>query len=480
MIFGPIRAVAIDDEPSHLLGLTTGLTAIGIPCMGFWYDRTLNKLKPAPPESGLPFVRLVFMDLNLAEQVGVPDAAKLSAGVIDVLNQIIAKDGGPYLLVFWTRVGTRVDEVSTMVFDRLERVGGAPCPIAITSLDKAPFLIGEPTGGDFKAALQDFYTELHNNIDALKEGVRDAASYDPRLSALSFWESRASEAAGRAINQVYECAKGQAEHPTGRSDSTANVLAKIAVAAAGKKPAVASPARALDGGMLGILADQFGASVEAAEYTQRIRDAIGDAVKNDPAEFRDPMQLFAGLNTLFHVDNDIAAAVATDRGVVLSAGQPFNKGTLGFNSTELITSEFLFPFETFPREQQATAKALLNDVGRAAQVVLVEVGADCDHAQATKRTRRYLIGLEVPQRFMKLATHYESGKPRSDALQVLGPWRFDEEIRYLLVSCRRFWIWQRPTPPAATIRYRLRSALVNKLLSQYSAWSNRPGIVEFR
>ena len=61
---------------------------------GFWYDRTLNKLKPAPPESGLPFVRLVFMDLNLAEQVGVPDAAKLSAGVIDVLNQIIAKDEG--------------------------------------------------------------------------------------------------------------------------------------------------------------------------------------------------------------------------------------------------------------------------------------------------------------------------------------------------------------------------------------------------
>ena len=275
MIFGPIRAVAIDDEPSHLLGITTGLTAIGIPCMGFWYDRSLNELKPAPPQSGLPFVRLVFMDLNLAERAGVPDTAVLAASVIDVLNQIIAKDGGPYLLVFWTRVGTRVQEVSAVIFNRLEKAGGVPCPIAITSLDKAPFRIGEPAGGDFKAALQDFYTELHKNIDALKEGVSRAASYDPRLSALSFWESRASEAAGRAINEVYECAKGQAEHPTGRSDSTANVLAKIAVAAAGKKPAVACPARALDGGMLDILADQFGASVGAAEYMQQIKDAIG-------------------------------------------------------------------------------------------------------------------------------------------------------------------------------------------------------------
>ena len=480
MIFGPIRAVAIDDEPSHLLGITTGLTAIGIPCMGFWYDRSLNELKPAPPQSGLPFVRLVFMDLNLAERAGVPDTAVLAAGVIDVLNQIIAKDGGPYLLVFWTRVGTRVQEVSAVIFNRLEKAGGVPCPIAITSLDKAPFRIGEPAGGDFKAALQDFYTELHKNIDALKEGVSRAASYDPRLSALSFWESRASEAAGRAINEVYECAKGQAEHPTGRSDSTANVLAKIAVAAAGKKPAVACPARALDGGMLDILADQFGASVGAAEYMQQIKDAIGDAVRNDPGEFRDPMQLFAELNTLFHVDNDVAAAAATDRGVVLSADQPLNKGTLGFNSAELITSEFLFPFETFPEDHQAAAKTLLYDFTKAAQVVLVEVGADCDHAQATKRTRRYLVGLEVPQKFMKLATHHKDDKPRSDALQVLGPWRIDEEIRYLLVSCRRFWIWQKRTPPRATIRYRLRSALVNKLLSHYSAWSNRPGIVEFR
>ena len=355
MICDPIRAVAIDDEPSHLLGITTGLTAIGIPCMGFWYDRSLNELRPDPPQSGLPFVRLVFMDLNLAERAGIPDAATLASGIIDVLKQIIAKDGGPYLLVFWTQVGTRVDEVSTIIFDRLEKVGGVPCPIAITSLDKAPFLIGEPANSDFQVALQDFYTELHQHIDTLKEGVSNAASYDPRLSALSFWESRASEAAGRAINEVYECAKGQAEHPTGRSDSTANVLAKIAVAAAGKEPAVDSPARALDGGMLGILADQFGASVGTAEYMELIEDAIGDAVRRDSAEFRDPRQLFAELNTLFHVDNNVAAAVATDRGVVLSASQ-FSKGTLGFNSTDLITSEFLFPFETFPADCQAAAK----------------------------------------------------------------------------------------------------------------------------
>ncbi len=60
MIFGPIRAVAIDDEPSHLLAITTGLTGIGIPCIGYWYDRDLNELRPTPPDGGLPFLRIVL------------------------------------------------------------------------------------------------------------------------------------------------------------------------------------------------------------------------------------------------------------------------------------------------------------------------------------------------------------------------------------------------------------------------------------
>ena len=56
-MFGPIRAVAIDDEPSHLLAITTALSASGIPCMGYWYDREINGIKPDPPQGGLPYVR---------------------------------------------------------------------------------------------------------------------------------------------------------------------------------------------------------------------------------------------------------------------------------------------------------------------------------------------------------------------------------------------------------------------------------------
>src|SRR5581483_9807807 len=132
-MFGPIRAVAIDDEPSHLLAITAGLSASGIPCMGYWYDRDAHDLRPEPDKGGLPFLRLVLMDLNLEELGGVPETANLCGTVMNVLRRIVSKDGGPYLLVFWTQVAMKVDEVKTMLYQRLE---GIPAPVAILELPK--------------------------------------------------------------------------------------------------------------------------------------------------------------------------------------------------------------------------------------------------------------------------------------------------------------------------------------------------------
>src|SRR6267143_1045119 len=107
MMFGPIRAVAIDDEPSHLLAITTGLSASGI----------------------------------------------------------------PYLLVFWTQVGTKVEEVRTLLYQRLD---GIPFPLAVVELPKGKFIGAVPKQKDFKEGLQEFYLALHSNTDALGKAVRDA------------------------------------------------------------------------------------------------------------------------------------------------------------------------------------------------------------------------------------------------------------------------------------------------------------------
>ena len=176
IMFGPIRAVAIDDEPGDLLAITTGLSASGIPCLGYWYDRDAHALRPEPKPETLPYVRVVFMDLNLEELGGIPETAALCATAMDVLKQIIPADGGPYLLVFWTQVGTKVEDVRKMLYQRLE---GIPFPISVVELAKAPFLVKPAEGQDFKSALREFYTELHKNIPELEKAVKEVVARDP-------------------------------------------------------------------------------------------------------------------------------------------------------------------------------------------------------------------------------------------------------------------------------------------------------------
>lgn len=475
-MFGPIRAAAIDDEPAHLLSITAGLAAMGIPCVGYWFNRDTSELNPKPPDGGTPFLRVVFSDLNLTAGGGPPDSQTLWSVVVSVLKQLLSKDSGPYLLVFWTQVGSEVAAVRDLLYERADSLDGVPCPVAVLELDKGPFIIVPPTGKGFDEGLTQFYSELHSNIERLRDGVKKTVEKSLQLNAVAAWESRAAEAAAHSVNEVYRCARTDQGDPRLVADVLGRVMAKVAIAASGEQPAKEAPARALDAGMIDILADQFGASVDEPAYSKMIHDALSATLANKITFGNEPA-LYAELNTFFHVDRAVTKAKPSDRGAVVLAKSPFE---LGFTAKDLITKEFLFPHELFPSSRHEEIRQLLEKARESVEVVLIEVGAECDHAQAHDRTRRYLVGLEVPDAYMELARFHEDGKPRNASLQFLGPWKLDSEAIHLIVSCRRFWTWQKKAVPSATVRYRLRSSLVNKLLHHYSVWSSRPGIVEFR
>jgi hypothetical protein len=478
-MFGPIRAVAVDDEPGHLLSIATGLSTIGIPCVGYWYDRNTNELRPAPPEGGLPHVRLLFTDLNLAELGGVPEAQALWSVVVSVLQKIVSKESGPYLLVFWTGVEKKAAEVKEMIYARADQLEGIPCPIDILELPKAPFLAPSPKGQDFDESLREFYARLHASTKHLRTAVAGAVGTDPNLNAVAAWESRAADAAAHAVNEVYRCARADQPDPRRASETLGKVTAKIAIAASGPSSAKSSPARALDAGLIDILVDQFGASVDDQNYESIIQSAIGPLLTTR-LRFGNEPQLFAELNTFFHVDREITTAKTWDRGVVVPIRAPIDDRVLGFSPHGILGSEFIFDVNQYDKADRPTIQALIDELGRNPEFVLVEVGAECDHAQNKKRTRRYLLGLELPEKYLRLTAHPTMNHPRHGAVESLGPWWIGGQNVSLLVSCRRYWTWQGNEPPAASqVKYRLRASLVDKLLHHYTVWSRRPGIVEF-
>jgi gamma-glutamylcyclotransferase len=478
MMFGPIRVLAVDDDPAHLLAITSGLAASGIPCAGYWYDRDTGSLSPAPTLK-LSHVRLIFMDLNLAEIAGgPPSTASLCATVMEVLEQLLSADAGPYLLVFWTNASSRVRDVAAMLYERLEQAHGVPCPLAVGELAKGPFIVNEPHEKDFKSGLAKFHADLHARLPDLANAVAGVVASDPQLNLLCAWETRAAAAAAGAVNEIFWCARDDAP-AVDRTQAVKRICAKVALAASGDASAKAAPARAFDAGMADILVDQFGASVDELAYRSAVIASIDVTLSTGDIRCNDDLRVSAALNTFFHVDTEVATTTAAERGVVVTA-KPFNKNELGFRLDEQL-NDFLIAWESVPVERQLEFKALWMELRkRQLEFVLIEIGADCDHAQNTSRTRRFLLGLEVPKHFTGLLRFPGNGKLRNDALELLGPWTLDGEEMWLLVSCRRFWIWQEKQPHAKSrVKYRLRGAIVEKLLHRYASWHSRPGVIEF-
>ena len=469
MKVGPIRSVVIDDKPSHLIAIAAGLAGVGIPCMSYWYNRGRSRLVPKP-KAPHKYLRLIFCDLNLAALGANPQAEALEAVIEEVLKQIVAPDGGPYVLVFWTEVAGKVTTVRDLLYQRLQ---GIPLPIAVLELKKAAFLPKTPAKPmDLELAMQVMYADLAKKLPALGKEVLKISSIRPEVNVVTEWESRATEAAAGAVNEIVVQARTDAADETMVGETLKNLLGYIGIAAAGTEPAAAQPARALDAGMGEILIDRFSASVDEKKYRKLVADTLGGVIAGPPT-FKDGHRVASALNNYFHVDMNVKGIKGNDRGVVIPGAKHLLVTKLGMTHAQLLQSEFLHPEKNTP-EGQALYAALPGN----AQLVLVEIGADCDHAQPKPRSIRYLVGFEVPKKYKDLLVR--KNKTMYPHLHCLGPWLVSGSEMYLIVSTRRFITWQHSRPPSGKVRYRLRTALVNKLLHDYSTWHSRPGVVEFR
>jgi hypothetical protein len=435
--------------------------------MSYWYDRDHSSLVPEAQQH--EHLRLVFMDLNLAELGTNPDPKNLAGVIMGVLKRIISPQGGPYLLIFWTQIGSKVDDVKQVLYERLE---GVPPPLDVVELSKRTFMpIIKPEGKDLDAELQTLFGDLVKTLGPMEQEVRKLLATRPELSVVAGWESRATEAAARAVNEITSQARADIDKPQELGESIKRVLTTIARGAVGPAQAEVDPARSLDAGMVELLNDQFSMSASNQEYSDNVKSALGESLKQK-IKFSDGRRMAAALNTFFQIDRDVAKTHTAERGVVIPGKALFTEQMLGGTHLDLLRDHFMLPQKPEETEKLVTA------LGEASEVLLIEVGADCDHAQAKPRTLRYLVGFEIPEKYIDLVLSKKNGRLNHDALQLLGPWNLNGSA-FLLVSCRRFFTWQDSKPPAGAVKYRLRSSVVNKLLHHYSTVSSRPGIIEF-
>ena len=211
---------------------------------------------------------------------------------------------------------------------------------------------------------------------------------------MAAWESRATEAAAGAVNEIVGFARKDAAQETQVGDTLKNLLGFVGVSAAGAIPATSDPARALDLGLGEILLDRFSTSVDEKSYRTLAANTLVPVIKAE-ASFNNRHGIAAALNTFYHIDINVRGVKANARGVVIPGTPYVNFRTIGMTKTQLLQSEFLHPARENKPDSSTQYRALPGE----AQLVLVEMGADCDHAQTKPRSIRYLVGFEVPKKF---------------------------------------------------------------------------------
>jgi len=89
------RVVVVDDMPDDGLPLLRALSARGIPVTYFTgYSEEL-------PDNPFPAVRILFLDIVLGREW--QDDKRIIYEVIPVIGRIIDKEGGPFLIIAWTK-----------------------------------------------------------------------------------------------------------------------------------------------------------------------------------------------------------------------------------------------------------------------------------------------------------------------------------------------------------------------------------------
>ncbi|MFW9872475.1 MAG: hypothetical protein ACFFG0_05175 [Candidatus Thorarchaeota archaeon] len=87
--------VIIDDRPEEALPIIKSLSKKGISTT-YYPGNDKNLLPSAPTQT----IRLVFLDLQLIETA---DEHQIAKNVVNILEQLISKENGPYILVVWSK-----------------------------------------------------------------------------------------------------------------------------------------------------------------------------------------------------------------------------------------------------------------------------------------------------------------------------------------------------------------------------------------
>lgn len=448
MIFSAPRFIVIDDKEQHLSAIREAFQKLGTYCVGVRYN-------PAEELDSNHFrgVRCLFLDLHLIDGQAGTDQRRHFALIASILESIISKSGGPFVLVLWTEHAHYGDELRAYLDENIHAEMPHARPLAVLSLAKDKFInVG---------------TGAANAPEELKTAVEKAVLSNPQLAALLEWEADVLKSAGDTLVSLLNLVPPENRKSKEFSSALDTVLSRLAREVAGPQHVEVDPRAAIANAFAPILTDR----VLNQDVSQQSRDLWKTAVtRSADDKLGTASEKEAGhINRMLHFAMPGTETVRpTDWGAVVAWPNDWNDDELssrvGVTVGALLGGQFLV-------EKNDRSKCT---------PVLVRIGAACDYAQNRLGPLTYLLGVEIPESAMRKKDSKGNILKLSDAV-----WRSpvyfatDAEIAVRLHVHFRFPMTVLQADGAKwTVRYRLREQLMMNLITATSGYVSRPGIVQ--
>lgn len=443
------KIIIVDDQQKELDTLSQAFLHNGIGCRPLLYNNAY--FEP------LKDIRVAFFDLNIGEKQ-VDDSGKtpddverLNSGVYNdlavALNQYIAKDNGPFALIFWTKKKQIIEGFIRYMQNPERGFSESPFPIVIDCIDKDDF-INASSDNNLSQKLLEIL-----NIEEIK--------------FLFNFETKANEAAAKAINRLYEIIPKDEKWGDNKIlfENLGKILSKIAASTLGFEHSKESPNKAVYEGLLPILNSELINSDSEVNWEVILAPLYAGKIvsPNDIIQRK--------VNSVFHIDSP--EKDKSKRGSVIEINR-FNPNFLDSFNIDDFDKWFdkILPFRSKIKNQ--TQRRYIR---RYSKLVAIELSAACDYSNQKHRINKFIIGILTP--CFKVDDNLES--KRSDFSYNLGgcEFNFNEESFQIWLNLNFVFGAKSDDPRFGESLFIMKKEIMDMLGNKYASHISRIGITSF-
>lgn len=441
MISG-IRAIAIDDEQSHLEAIHAAAIAAHIPCHKIHYPKELEESERIDFEMHL--VRLVICDLHLEEHGALGSNSQIFGALASTIEQLGLVPWTPYIMVLWTKDASDAEKIDELRKFMEERLLPEFLPSALVTLDKIKY--GIPGNITPEAS------------DQLWRDLRERVERSPGLNLLLQWETELLRASATVVADLVRIARTSSSSRTVPMDDAVDMLlTRIARTATSAGFAQEQPRAAAVEGLSSFVSDEM-LHLSLSDAQRQIWQQGMTNTEKLAGERLPELSLVqaAALNDIFHVSRDGSATAKPDRGSVLTCNDDVS-AVFGIDISKC--HEIFGIMKGWPKD---------------AEYRYVQLEGACDAANRKGGVVPLILAAEVGGE-----TKIQKGSGLPAAVEVSPVFLVNEVPKKLLLNVRYFISKKREELDKETPLYRLRDSLVSKLAFAWTTHTIRPGIVEF-